>query len=55
MKTINLDKIKEKLNEFKIPNYQPPKIDWFGTGEGVAIHQIPNIFDEEYEKQNKKL
>ena len=45
----------KKLNEFKIPNYQSPKIDWFGTGEGVAIHQIPNIFDKEYEKQNKKL
>lgn len=45
----------KRLNEFKIPNYQPPKIDWFGTGEGVAIHQIPNIFDEEYEKQIKNL
>lgn len=45
----------ERLNEFKIPNYQSPKIDWFGTGDGVAIHQIPNIFDEEYERQNKQL
>lgn len=45
----------ERLNEFKIPNYQPPKVDWLGTGDGTAIHQIPNIFDEEYEKQNKKL
>ncbi|MDP2860950.1 MAG: aldo/keto reductase [bacterium] len=42
----------KRLNEFKI-NYQAPKIDWFGTGNGVPIHQIPNIFDEEYEKQSK--
>jgi diketogulonate reductase-like aldo/keto reductase len=45
----------ERLNEFKIPNYRPPRIDWFGTDDGMAIHQIPNIFDEEYERQNKQL
>jgi len=45
----------ERLNTFRVPNYKPPKIDWFGTGEGVPIHQIPNIFDEEYEKQKTQL
>lgn len=38
----------EKLNNFKIPGYISPEIDWFGKGRGVAIHQLPNVFDEIY-------
>lgn len=44
----------EKLNRFKIPGYTSPEIDWFGTTDGVQIHQLPNIFDELYEKQINK-
>jgi len=36
----------ERLNNFEIPNYNPPKIDWGETGDGVKIHQLPNVFDE---------
>ncbi|MDO8515066.1 MAG: aldo/keto reductase [bacterium] len=38
----------ELLNNFKIPNYSSPKIDWFDTGDGIKIHQLPNVFDEIY-------
>jgi len=40
-----------KLNNFVIPDYISPKIDWYDTGEGVKIHNLPNIWDEEYQKQ----
>lgn len=43
----------KRLNEFKIPKYKPPEIDWLGSGVGVPIHQVPNVFDEEYENQQK--
>jgi len=36
----------ERLNNYEIPNYNPPKIDWDETGDGVKIHQLPNVFDE---------
>lgn len=36
----------ERLNNFEIPNYNPPKIDWNESGDGVKIHQLPNVFDE---------
>lgn len=35
-----------RLNSFRIPGYETPKIDWYDTGEGIKIHQLPNIFDE---------
>lgn len=41
------------LNNFQIPGYTSPKIDWYDTGEGVKIHNLPNIFDEIYNKQVK--
>lgn len=44
----------KRLNEFEIPGYASPKIDWYDTGEGIKIHQLPNVWDEEYEKQIKK-
>jgi diketogulonate reductase-like aldo/keto reductase len=40
-----------KLNSFVIPGYKSPNIDWNEKGEGIKIHQLPNIWDEEYEKQ----
>lgn len=36
----------DRLNNFEIPNYTSPKIDWYDSGEGIKIHQLPNIFDE---------
>lgn len=51
---INLEKEDaKKLDEFVIPGYKPPAIDWDKSGEGVRIDQISNIFDEEYGKQMK--
>ncbi len=39
------------LNNFRINGWVTPKIDWYGTGDGVKIDQLSNVFDEEYEKQ----
>jgi diketogulonate reductase-like aldo/keto reductase len=36
------------LSNFKLPNYTPPKIDWYKTGEGVSIDQLSNVFEEIY-------
>lgn len=41
----------KRLNEFVIPGYVSPRIDWNETGDGIKIHQLPNVWDEEYEKQ----
>ena len=41
----------DRLNSFEIPNYTAPKIDWYDAGEGVKIHQLPNVFDELCPKQ----
>jgi len=47
-------KIKEsdlnKLNNFKIPGYKIPKIDWWMVGDGVKTHMLPNVFDDNYPK-----
>lgn len=45
----------DKLNDFKIPNYIAPEIDWYDTGKGVKIHQLPNIFDELCPPTEKQL
>lgn len=34
------------LNDFQVPNYKTPKIDWDGTGDGVKIDQLSNKLDE---------
>ena len=49
VKTVKYEDIKE-LDDFRVPNYKLPKIDWDRTGEGVPVHQLPNIFDEDYDK-----
>lgn len=37
----------EKLNEFTVPGYHTPEIDWFNKGTGgVFIATLPNVFDE---------
>lgn len=36
----------DKLNTFRVKGYETPKIDWKRTGEGVVIHQLPNIVDD---------
>ena|SRR3989344_3240851 len=36
----------KRLNHYQIPGYTPPEIDWYDTGKGVKIHQLPNVFDE---------
>lgn len=45
----------KKVNDFRVPNYQAPTVDWNKSGNGIAVHQLPNVFDEEYEKQQTKL
>jgi diketogulonate reductase-like aldo/keto reductase len=39
------------IDNFELPNYVSPKIDWELTGEGVRIDQLANVFDEEFDKQ----
>lgn len=41
---VDLEDLK-KLNEFRVLGYKSPKIDWYDTGEGIKIHQLPNIID----------
>lgn len=40
------------LNDFIIPNYKEPLVDWNKSGNGVSIDQMSNVFDEEFEKQH---
>lgn len=40
-----------RLNEFDVPSYKAPKIDWNKTGDGIDVSQLSNVFDEEYDKQ----
>jgi len=42
----------DKLNNFVIPNYKFPKINWENNGEGIEIDQLPNVFDNIYPKNN---
>lgn len=48
---LDIEDIK-KLDEFKL-NYVSPKIDWEKTGNGIDVSQLSNVFDEEYDKQQK--
>jgi diketogulonate reductase-like aldo/keto reductase len=41
-----------KIDEFRPKGWKAPKIDWYKTGDGQPIFMLPNIFDEEYNKQN---
>lgn len=40
----------ERLNNFQIPGYETPKIDWNDNGDGIKIDQLPNRFDDIYPK-----
>lgn len=42
----------KRLENFKVESYDPPKVDWEKTGKGIDVSQLPNVFDEEYDKQN---
>jgi diketogulonate reductase-like aldo/keto reductase len=42
-----------RLEDFRVKDYKAPKIDWGKTGVGEDISQLPNIFDEEYDKQSQ--
>lgn len=42
----------DKLNNFKVTHHKEEEIDWFINGTGIAVHTLPNIFDENYTKQN---
>jgi len=48
---LDIEDIK-KLDEFKL-NYVSPKVDWEKTGDGIDVSQLSNVFDEEYDKQQK--
>lgn len=38
----------EKLNNFQVPNYTAPTIDWNKSGVGITIDQLANEFDQIY-------
>lgn len=38
------------LNKFIVPGYVSPSIDWEDTGNGVPIHMLPNVFDEQMDR-----
>ncbi len=40
----------EKINKFRAPGWKTPEIDWDRTGEGIVIHNLPNVFDELYDE-----
>jgi len=35
-----------KIDEFRVPGYKTPEIDWKGTGDGILVDQLHNVFDE---------
>lgn len=37
-----------RLNKFRVPEYKMPKIDWWMKENGISVHALPNIFDENY-------
>ena len=39
----------ERINEFRPPNYHPPKIDWEKEGEGDSIVTLANDFEKHIE------
>lgn len=38
----------EKLNNFTVPNYKIPEVDWNLEGKGTSVFMLPNTFDELY-------
>lgn len=42
----------EMLNNFVIPGYKNPVIDWYYSGNGVTVDQLSNVFDDLYKQQN---
>lgn len=54
LKSINLKLSKKdikRIDDFRVSNYIPPKIDWNYNGDGVKISQLSNVFDEEYDNK----
>jgi len=44
----------QELNDFKVPHWTTPDIDWSRTIKGATyVDQLPNIFDDEYQSQEK--
>ena len=45
----------QRINDFRPPNYKSKNIDWWMEGKipnSAFIHDLPNIFDDEYAKVN---
>lgn len=40
-----------RMQAFRVPGYTSPKIDWDKSGEGISVALLPDVFDEEYKKQ----
>ena len=40
----------EMLNNFKTPKFKMPRVDWDRSGDGIPIHQMPEVFDSLYKK-----
>ena len=43
----------EKIDSFKLDSYKQPDVFYTTEGNGVRIDQLSNVFDEEYDKQQK--
>lgn len=51
LESISLQLSKEdiqRMDNFAVPNYKAPEIDWFVEGKGTPIFMLPNTFDELY-------
>jgi diketogulonate reductase-like aldo/keto reductase len=40
----------KSIEEFRVPDYTSPEIDWENTGNGVAVDQLSNVFEDRYDK-----
>ena len=38
----------DRIDRFRVPDYETPKIDWWQTGDGIKISMLPNVFDEQH-------
>ncbi len=42
---------KKRLDDFRVPGYKSPEIDWFRSGDGITVDQLSNVFDERYKNE----
>ena len=45
----------QKLNAFRVVNYTYPAVDWSNTKGGITLAELPDLFDKDYDRQQKSF